>query len=416
MGASTPYLSLLEDFLTQKHDWAVTGREPDAATRELRYCMEQQEKRLKKKGLVLDERYDFRDDDITNSLHAGGASLSPFSNRTVYRETLRTREIRSGDRRLRRDEEPLVLYANVTDHAGGGDFPVNCPNCGSVAMASQLEQGCPYCGTFFLMRDLYPKVSSYYTVEQVMDRHDAMNRLKKTFTVIGAALFALCFLLYLWQGKEYVFWFRILYAAFFGGILAAMGAFVSYMAYSGFLLLKLFVMAGKSFAMLPGLGSKKKLSEQMAPYDSLFSPEMFEGRVISKVKAVLFSDDRDSLNLYEGDDDLSIFDDLVNVDYRGAYKLRRFRAEEGRIRIGLEFFLENFYMKDGRLRRRNERLFVDVERSAAAVSDPGYTVSAVQCPGCGASFDAMHEKECPYCGNRYRLDENDWLITGIRKR
>ena len=415
MQTSVSYLPLLDDFLRQKHEWAVTGREPDTATRELRYCMEQQELRMKKKGISLDEQYAFREGDIVNSIDVPNGS-SPFLNKTVYRETRRTREFSRGGRRLRKDDTPLIMYSNVTDRIdGGGDFAVNCPNCGSVAMASELENGCPYCGTFFKMRDLYPRISSYYCVDQVMDRYKATERLKKVFLTIGIALALVFFTVFMLEGKEYQLAFRILRALFSGCMLGAMCTFVSYLGYSSFLLMKLFGMAGGSVAMLPGLFDRKKLTAAMASYDPFFSLEVFEGNVISHLKAVLFSDDRDSLCLYEGSDDLSAFDDLVSMEYRGAFRMRSCSTDGSSIRLELEFFMEDFYMQD-RLRHKKERLIVDLERSRSAVTDPGFTVSAVRCPNCSSSFDAMHETECPYCGTRYRMDRNDWLITGIRKR
>ena len=409
------YQSLLEGFLKQKHEWAMNGQEPDTVTWEMRYCLEEQEKRLRRKGLTLDERHEFREGDIVSNLKRGNG-LAPIRNYTAYRETRRFREFSSSGRTLYKDSLPVIVYANVTDRDGVRDYPVNCPNCGGVTMASELMQGCPYCGTYFVMSDLFPRVNSYYAVEQPMDRYKADERLKKTFGTIGAVLAAIGFALYMWQGKDYVLWFRILYSAFFGGFLAAILTLVCYLAYSGFLLLKLFGMAGKSLAMLPSISGRKKLAQKMEELEPGFSMEMFEGRILSKLQTVLFSDDRDSLNLYEGIDDLSRFDDLVNMDYRGAFNLKHFSVSGGRVCLELEFFTENWYMKQNRLRHRNERMEVTVERSAGAVQDPGFTATAVQCPGCGRSFDAMHKKECPYCGNTYRLGENDWLITGIRKR
>ena len=415
MRASIPYMHLLEDFLTQKHDWAMTGREPDTASGELRYCMEQQENRLKSKGITLDEQYAFREGDIVNCINVPGSS-SPFHNHTVYRETLRSREFRRDGKKLRRDVTPLIVYVNVTDRSdAGGDFAVNCPNCGSVTMASKLESGCPYCGTYFKMRDLYPRISSYYCVEQVMDRYKASERLKRVFLTIGISLAAFFFTVYMWEGKEYPLIFRILRALFSGCMLGAIGTLVCYMAYSIFLLSKLFGMAGGSIAMLPGLFARKNLARALEAYDPGFSLEVFEGKMVSRLKTVLFSEDRDSLNLYEGSDDLSMFDDLINADYRGAFKVRSSKVSNGQVTLELEFFMEDFYM-DSRLRRRKERLIVNMERRCDAVTDPGYTVSAVVCPNCGSSFDAMHKKECPYCGTRYRMDENDWLITGIRRK
>ena len=415
MSTSVPYQPLLEDFLEQKHDWALTDKEPDAAVRELRYCMQQQEKRLMEKGIVIDEQYAIRDGDIVNCIDAP-KGFSPFHNHTVYRETLRTREFRRNDKKLRSDRSPLVVYVNVTDHDDvGGDFAVNCPNCGNAALASELENGCPYCGTYFKMRDLYPRISSYYSVEQVTDRYKLSERLKKTFLTIGITLSSVFFIIFMFGNSEYPTVFRILQALFSGCLLGALSTFVCYMVYSFFLLSKLFGMAGGSLSMLPGLFSRKKLTAFMEKADPGFSLEVFEGKIISRLKTVLFSDNRDSLSLYDGSDDLTRFDDLVNMDYRGAFKFLGSDLSDGHLSLELEFFMDDFYM-DSRLRHKKERIIVSVKRRLDAVSDPGYTVSAVRCPSCSSSFDAMHEKECPYCGTRYRMDKDDWVITRIRKR
>jgi rubrerythrin len=47
-------------------------------------------------------------------------------------------------------------------------------------------------------------------------------------------------------------------------------------------------------------------------------------------------------------------------------------------------------------------------------TDLGFSVMAVTCPSCGASFDAEKVKNCPSCGNAYPLEENEWVVTDIR--
>jgi rubrerythrin len=44
----------------------------------------------------------------------------------------------------------------------------------------------------------------------------------------------------------------------------------------------------------------------------------------------------------------------------------------------------------------------------------GFSFAAVNCPSCGASFDARNEKVCPYCNTEYLHEEHDWIITDLK--
>ncbi len=47
----------------------------------------------------------------------------------------------------------------------------------------------------------------------------------------------------------------------------------------------------------------------------------------------------------------------------------------------------------------------------------GNTVSSAKLMGKsarGASFDAAKVRNCPFCGNDYPLEENEWIVTDIR--
>ena len=113
----------------------------------------------------------------------------------------------------------------------------------------------------------------------------------------------------------------------------------------------------------------------------------------------------------------------MDLDYRGVYKLKEFKESGGRLSILLDVFTDNCYAVSGsedaaggRIKRKNERILVRMERKAGTVTDPGFSIHAVSCGNCGGSFDAMHVKNCPYCGREYHAAEADWVITEIRKK
>ena len=137
------YLYMTDAFLRQ----TGKGLRPDKVTRDLRFCMEEQEEKLQKKGVTMREEYVFDDEAITGTLEVSPKNnRTPFRGVTAYRETVRIRDFYRGEKRMLHRREPVNFYATIVDKEGSGDVAVNCPNCGNPAMASKLEEGCPYCG------------------------------------------------------------------------------------------------------------------------------------------------------------------------------------------------------------------------------------------------------------------------------
>lgn len=409
------YLYMTDAFLRQ----TGKGLRPDKITRDLRFCMEEQEEKLQKKGVTMREEYVFDDEAITGALEVSPKNnRTPFRGVTAYRETVRIRDFYQGDKRILHRREPVNFYATIVDKEGSGDVAVNCPNCGNPAMASKLEEGCPYCGTHFSMSELYPRISSCYCTNDIIERFGFDERLKRMFTRIAVVLFVVFLVLSTLTNKEYrdfPLWAAALAITFQSALMTGAMTFCAYLCYSFFLMAKLFRQLGSTLPMAGAMGSAKKLQARMERYDPYFFGRIFEGRLVSLLQAVLYSDNREELSIYEGKDDLSDFEDLVDVDYRGVYKLLRFEERGERISVLLDVFTDNCYADD-RLRRRNERILVRMERKKNAVTDPGFSIHAVNCGGCGGSFDAMHVCSCPYCGREYNAADSDWVITQIRKK
>ena len=79
----------------------------------------------------------------------------------------------------------------------------------------------------------------------------------------------------------------------------------------------------------------------------------------------------------------------------------------------MKIYMHNTYMKE-KITRKDEDLLVTMERKAGH-EDPGFRAYKVQCPNCGGSFDAMHQKKCPHCSSEYELVNEDWVISSITK-
>ncbi len=414
MSAEDKNVFLADRFLMQTGQ----GKEPDMITQDLRFGLEAGKKRLQRKGVALREAYDFADDAVRGSVALTPEdSPRPFHACRAYRETRRIREFSRGGKRMALWESPATFHAQIVDHRGREDFAVSCPACGSPSLASGLEKGCAFCGTRFSVNGLYPRIASCFFVEDVIWRPGFDQRQKKRYKIIAGVLFPAMSLLSLVMrgfGPDYPVWLQILGHLLTGAFAAAILTFAVYMIGAYLMIGKLFVLAGSVLPMLGTGSSRKRLGERMRRSDPDFSVELFEGKLVSLLGAVLYSDERENLSFYQGRDDLSCFDDLVCFDYRGGFKLREMTVREGRIRVLVSVFADNVYAGE-KIRRKKERILVRMERDAGVRTDAGFSFHAVRCPSCGASFNAVYERNCPYCGSAYEAARGDWVITMIRK-
>lgn len=166
--------------------------------------------------------------------------------------------------------------------------------------------------------------------------------------------------------------------------------------------------------LLKGIKTKNKLEEIMKEYESDFSFSYFEGRLISLLRAIAFTNERKDLSIYEGDEDLSFFDHLIDMQYRGSLQLLSSKVHDGIIHLKLKVFMDDLHYNK-RVKRKDESFIVSVEKDIDANTDPGFSLCDVSCKNCGASFDALHRKTCLYCHTPYKLIHDDWMITSIKR-
>ena len=218
--------------------------------------------------------------------------------------------------------------------------------------------------------------------------------------------------LYAWS--DVILIWRILGAFLLSALYGGVAAFVWYMFRGLILLGKVLLEAGRAVPMMKALRSRKKMMEFMEPYDPEFSYEAFEGRVLSLLRTIVFSDDRDSLTVWEGSRDLSSFDDIADMQYRGALYIRKCEVTGSQFRVEGTAFLTDTYIRRT-VREKDEKIRFVLIKEAGRSAEPGFSIHRVSCETCGGSFDAMHQSICPYCGNPYDLKKKDWIIADMCK-
>ena len=404
-------MNQLDQFAAQLHEWSISGKEPSCASRDLRFFLDLQEKRLKSADVAREEEFVHVKDEIRG---CSSRKENGYSSRILYREAMQNITYQKNGKQIRKIRRPITLYVSFVDQEGHEDREYVCPACGHTLSALTARDGCPYCGAFFETDDVYPCVSYYYTVPAVVERAGLMDRLKKEMLIAGCItgflLAMACFVV--WNDMEMIF--RILAALFMGGFYGAVSAFIWYMFRSFLLLIKVFREAGRAMPLLKTLRSRRRMIEFMKAYDPDFSYEAFEGRVICLLRTIVFSDERETLSVFEGKRDLSSFDGIADMQYRGALYIRKCERADRLLRVEGTAYLSDTYVRKS-VHEKDEKIHFVLEKETDGHADPGFSIHRVSCLSCGGSFDAMHQRSCPYCGTVYDLKKKDWIVKDMRK-
>ena len=130
----------LDRFTEELHEWSVTGKEPADASRDLRFFLDLQEKRLRRAGVTREEEYTSVKDAVSGSVPRRG---NGYTSRLQYREAVQTVTYLRGGKCVRRFRRPVNLYLNVVDREDHQDREYVCPACGNRMTALQARDGCP---------------------------------------------------------------------------------------------------------------------------------------------------------------------------------------------------------------------------------------------------------------------------------
>ena len=162
--------------------------------------------------------------------------------------------------------------------------------------------------------------------------------------------------------------------------------------------------------------SKNSLTKAMQRFDPEFSYDLFEGKVISLFRAIAYSEDRTNMSIYRGDPNLPDLDTIIDIDYRGAMKYLNSSIQNGNDLVLLvRIYLNTTHLINGKVVTKKEDYNMTLVKKLTAQENYGFSIHAVNCKTCAASFDAMHLLQCPTCGTPYHLEEEDWVVVGLKQ-
>lgn len=400
-------------------EYSQTGKLPEQGDQDVRYALELQKQRLENKALIM--KYEFTPRGHFADTTGPGREWKDehYTSHMEYRTCRLTRKIYRGQKKIYDKGDNCIFYQIITDannwNVIGGDIHA-CPNCGAASQIKVLENGCPYCGTFFKMSDLFPKTTNFYFIKDVGGTEkEVYGNLKKVMILCILVIFLINLLrILLVDGISETFVFEII-GAVIGSVIG--GGALGYFLYSISLLVRVFREAGKSIPMLFNVaGSANRFVAQMKRYSPEFSFEYFSGKVVAILKMILFSDNAEELTYYNGQPLGDMFTDIIESSYAGACALKQFKMQDDYCYVTVDAYMEDFYDKGKHIYTRNEKFRITLCKNIRKPINLHFSIQAMQCKSCGSSFNATKQKCCPNCGTTFDLMDEDWIVTKILRR
>ena len=411
------YSGIRKQYTDELSNYFQGGPYPQRATADLRFGLDCQKKRVAKFGLTMQKKFDkVGEENVKNYEHVNAPyTYTLTTNRCDYE----TDFYKNGKLLGRSDFTEETLYTGILNKQTQAQDHYTCKNCGHTDLLSKFTSGCPMCGTTYEMQQSYPCISGYFTRPALISKKLYKGMMKYGFLYFGAlgAIFGLIAGLSISSDEGYGLSGTIgmtLFAmlVFGGGLLLFTFIFFNLLLGPA-LAAKKAVQQNEVLNLKAAAATKTKMEGDIKKYIPDFSYEYFEEKVISLLRGIVFSEDRGRLTIYDGTDDLSFMDNIIDVEYRGAVEYVGSSVVGDVIRVSVKAYVVCAYYSENFVDFQNQ-VFNVVLAKKVKKEDYGFTIHAVNCKKCAGSFDAIHVSTCPYCGSQYSLIEDNWVVNQIQ--
>lgn len=407
---------LFETFAVEMQEFPETGKLPESCDRNMQYCMELQMERQNEKGVFVKDQFVPRGNFANVNSEVFRYEDDKFRSKVYARSCRFEKRVYKGKKVLFSYSENRNLYQTIVyskDDRKVEEEDYVCPNCGAVSKVKELINGCDYCSTRFKMDELFPKVTNFF---MLMDfgrtrKEVVISLLKTVFVCIFLSVMIAVIRDYVVNGGfilSNIIW--IFLSGFFGG-----GLF-GYFIWAILQVLSIFVAAHKSFATnFTAAGSAARFERQMKEYTPDFSYAYFTGKVISLLRMIMYVQDAQTLPMYAGAPLGDLFADVVDAHYRGALALKRFKVDGDYCYVTVDAYMEVLHA-GSRMRKKNEVYRVVLRKNVTTPLDVNFSISKIHCKNCNASFDATKLCNCPSCGTKYEVEDEDWVVMSVERK
>lgn len=376
----------------------------------VKFALKQQYKRWDSLGITFKEEIE-----PSGALKSGYSVSRKDGNlisKLYYQTCLRKIKIIKNKKELYDSEEKQILYINESDcidkNKEENDIYI-CPGCGATSTVKELLNGCPYCGSHFVIEDLYPIITNYYFLSDFSLSEKESKKMILKWCLSFATIFSLFFTItYIIERKSI---FEIVLSLIMSILL---GSFIGYMTMSLKLLVKLIIEAVRSIETLNKIGFGFRKNKRIKEQINGFSQAEFEGKIMADLKMIIFSDDIEDLAIYEGNP-LKDTKNIIDVTYGGGVGLKKHYVEDGMDYLVARIPLDNLYYLNDKIKKKREYFELVAYKDIKANANNDFSIFRIKCHNCSQSFDGRYQMKCPYCGSEYRLSQDDWVISKLER-
>ena len=409
-------LEMLGSFI-QQLDSKSGKSDPDKASRDMKYVRALQRTRLTAKNAAIHVSYEMTPQSFnfvnwkldTDNQYKVRIPFYELDTQTVF-------FVNNKKRKTIKERQRIFAYV-VWLISQRTQASCNCPNCGAVSTVEELLSGCPFCGTKFLMADLYPKISSFYTQKELdIDKHVKRDVAIVTILIAAAVFF--------FNFNDYMAVFNGTYTAsdpttmlLSLPITVGTGVVVGIMTANLAIAFRVF---GKAIST-SGLQRRTIRAGRILPgfikkYEPSFSLDYFITKLVYLAQVMIYSDTYENCALYAGGPITNQCRNIIDARYRGFIDAHNCYEKNGFLYVDMSISMNNVYLNGSSVKRKNETFRMLLRKSATAEIDYGFSIHSINCRSCGGSFDAPKEKHCPFCGSDYSIDSYDWVVMDFKKK
>lgn len=407
---------MFETFAVELKEFTQAGRLPSSCDQDMEYCLELQKERQKDKNVIMKYEFVPRGHFAKTGGIGKGWEDERYKTRMEYRTCRWEKMFYKDKKKVHSSKQNSIFYQIITDkrdsHAVEEDS-YTCPNCGAISKVRELIDGCSYCGTFFKMEDLFPKVTNFFFIEDISGTDKEVNG-DIAKTVVPCMLISMICLTYVYSNQNDNGLLMNLIPGVIAG--AILGGVLGYFLWAILKIGYIFAQAGKSASMVVNVsGSAKSFEAKMKKYSPEFSYEYFTSKVISMLKMIIFAKEPQELPIYVGDTTGEMFSDILDSSYAGALALKKFEIRGDYCYVTVDAYMEDIYDGD-RVRRKKDVFRIVLRKNITTPIQLNFSIKKIHCKSCGVSFDATKQITCPSCSRKYEIDDEDWVIMQITKK